>query len=103
MGATLNGRQGVRLVTRGRGSVAGGVAKRQKIRTGAGKVDPPCSNASRFPMGSMTVGGGVTQTLHTPVLKRLPSLCEQTSASNLVKVGHLGNVRGALVFGQNRH
>jgi len=65
LGDTLNdtGRGGgITPEGRGRG---GGVAKRQKIRTWTGKDDPPCSNASRFSWGSMTVGGGVTQTLQT--------------------------------------
>jgi hypothetical protein len=65
MGATLNGTGGGRGITPGGRACAGGVAKRQKIRTGPGKVDPPCSNASRFTLGSMCVGGGVTQMLLT--------------------------------------
>ena len=46
--------------------MGGNVAKRQKIRMRRGKVDPPCSIASRFPWGSVCVGGGVTQNRHTP-------------------------------------
>ena len=57
MGATLNGRQVGRLVTRERGAVAGRVAKRQKIRTGAGKVDPPLLECISFPHGVHDRGG----------------------------------------------
>ena len=44
--------------------MTGRVAKRQKIRVRRKKVDPPCSNQSRFPMGVVSVGWGVTQNPH---------------------------------------
>ena len=62
-GAGVRAGAGVGVPYRGAGAMGRG--KRQKIRTGPGKVDPPCSNASRFTLGSMCVGGGVTQMLLT--------------------------------------
>ena len=57
MGATLNGRQGGPGATGERGARAGGVAKRQKIRVRAGKVDPPLLGECRFPLGGCMRGG----------------------------------------------